>query len=144
MLALVVFPATMVCFGLVTYVLFFREHRKYMNSIRVTRAQQREIARMSAAASREGATPRVVLTNVMSDGPAVMIGYMSPYEASSVTHETVVAWDNENASAVELLQAWCAQSLLLWMSVDPRSRTLLLASDDDRVVLSMMPSGKAP
>lgn len=144
MLALVIFPATLVGFGLVTYMLFFRQHRQYMNSIRVTRAQQREITRISSVALREGTTPRVVLTNVLSDGPAVMIGYTSPYQASSIPHETVVAWDNDNASAVEILQAWCAQSMLVWMSVDPRSRTLLLASDDDKVILSMIPIGRTP
>ncbi|MCI2975564.1 MAG: hypothetical protein MP439_05750 [Ferrimicrobium sp.] len=141
MLSLVVFPSTIVLMGIVAFLVGWKRHARFMNSIRAKRAAQYNATHIATTMAYE---PEVMITNVMRADESLLIGYQ-PYlhTAQDVTKAqgTFVAFGTTQ-EVLECLENWCAQQACVRVELNHMDHRLRLCRTytTEQVELSMVPS----
>jgi hypothetical protein len=140
MLSLVVFPSTIVLMGIVAFLVGWKRHTRFMNSIRAKRAAEFNASHLSSTMAYE---PEVLITNVMRADASLLIGYQPYLQAEQGTPKaqgTFVAFGYDS-DVFERLELWCSQQACIRVELDHLDSRLRLCRSytTEQIELSMVP-----
>jgi hypothetical protein len=140
MLSLVVFPSAIVLMGIIAFLVGWRRHTRFMNSIRARRAAEFNATHLSSTMAYE---PEVLITNVMRADESVLIGYqpyLQPEHSTPKAQGTFVAFGSDG-DVFERLESWCAQQACIRVELDHLENRLRLCRSHttEQIELSMVP-----
>ena len=146
MLSLVVFPSSIVLMGIVAFLVGWRLHSRFMNSIRAKRAAEFNASHLSSTMAYE---PEVLITNVMRADESLLIGYRpylqtEPYlqtqRGTPMAQGTFVAFGSDNG-VYDQLEMWCNQQACIRVELDHLDNRLRLCRSytTEQIELSMVP-----
>ncbi|MEX6430266.1 hypothetical protein [Ferrimicrobium acidiphilum] len=141
MLSLVVFPSTIVAMGIVAFLIGWKRHARFMNTLREKRAAERNATQLAATMAYE---PEVMITNVMRADESLLIGYQPVVNSSGDARGnqgTFVAFGTD-LTMLEQLETWCTQQACVRVELDHLDNRLRLSCSytSERVELSMVPN----
>ncbi|KJE77966.1 hypothetical protein FEAC_03380 [Ferrimicrobium acidiphilum DSM 19497] len=140
MLSLVVFPSTIVLMGIIAFLVGWRRHTRFMDSIRARRAAEFNASHLTSTMAYE---PEVLITNVMRADESILIGYQpytQPEQRVSRAQATFVAFGSDS-DVFERLEGWCEQQACIRVELDHLDSRLRLCRlyTTEQIELSMVP-----